>query len=461
MILFVVVLMSFMSCLDSSIVNIALPVMREKLGTTMASIEWVITAYLMAICAVILVFGRLGDLRGKARVFQWGTVIFTASSLACGLCRNLPSLTICRVLQGIGAAAYMSNNQGIITQSFPLAERGKALGFLASSVALGSMLGPAAGGFIIAHFSWNCIFFINVPLGIFAFFAGLKVLPKEKERYERLDAPGAILFGAFVLLAIAGITFGQTQGFRDPTIILVLFASIAAFVLFIVRETKTDFPLLDLSVFANGQFTLALLCAFLSFVCINASSILIPFYLQNTRGLSPAIAGLIMMVSPLVTTCLAPASGALSDRTGPQKPSFVGLTLLGAGFILMAFLGTNTPYAFVIAFLVVMASGQILFQPSNNMIIMSSVPPNKLGVAGSVNSLVRNMGLITGITFSTTLLYALMTGSSGRAVTDYPTGNDMLFIHAVSVIYVIIGLVAFAGAILTFLRFAKHKRTAM
>ena len=127
----------------------------------------------------------------------------------------------------------------------------------------------------------------------------------------------------------------------------------------------------------------------------------------------------------------------------------------------MAFLGANTPYAFVIAFLVVMASGQILFQPSNNMIIMSSVLPNKLGVAGSVNSLVRNLGLITGITFSTTLLYALMTGNSGHAVTDYPTGNDTLFIHAVSVIYVIIGLVAFAGAILTFMRFAKHKRTAM
>lgn len=459
MTLCVVVMMSFMSCLDSSIVNIALPVMREKLNTTMAGIEWVVTAYLMAICATILVFGRLGDLLGKGQVFQWGTIIFTASSLACGLCPNLPALAVCRCIQGIGAAAYMSNNQGIITQSFPLNERGKALGFLASSVALGSMLGPAIGGLVIAKFSWHWIFFINVPLGVFAFFAGLKVLPREERRHEPFDVAGATLFGAFVILAIAGVTFGQTRGFTDPAILITLVAAAGSLVLFVARGKKTTTPLLDFKVFANGQFTLALVCAFLSFVCINASSILIPFYLQDTRGFNPAIAGLIMMVSPLITMFLSPVSGSLADRIGPQKPSFIGLTLLGLGFALMTLLGTGTPLPLIVAYLVVMACGQCLFQPSNNTIIMSSVPRNQLGVAGSVNALARNLGLITGVTLSTTLLYGLMSASAGRTVTDYPVGNDALFVQATGAIYLALALVTFTGAILTFVRMrAKNIR---
>jgi EmrB/QacA subfamily drug resistance transporter len=459
MTLCVVVMMSFMSCLDASIVNIALPVMREKLNTTMAGIEWVVTAYLMAICATILVFGRLGDLLGKGRVFQWGTVIFTASSLACGLCPNLPALAVCRCLQGIGAAAYMSNNQGIITQSFPQNERGKALGFLASSVALGTMLGPALGGLVIANLSWHWIFFINVPLGIFAFFAGLKVLPKEESRKERFDVPGSAFFAAFVVLAIAGVTFGQTRGFADPAILVALVAAAGSLALFVAREKRTDSPLLDLRVFSNGQFTLALICAFLSFVCINASNILIPFYLQDTRGFNPALAGLIMMVSPLVTTFFAPVSGSLADRIGPQKPSFIGLAFLGAGFVLMTLLGTGTPWFLIVAFLLVMAFGQSLFQPSNNTIIMSSVPKNQLGVAGSVNALARNLGLITGVTLSTTLLYGLMSASAGKSVIDYPAGNDALFVQATGVIYLALALVTFVGAVLTFVRMkAKNLR---
>ena len=198
----VVILMTFMSCLDSSIVNIALPAMSAELKSPMSSIEWVVTAYLVAISATILAFGRLGDMHGKARVFQWGTVIFTLSSLGCGLSHSLPALVLWRIAQGIGAAAYMANNQGIIAQTFEPGERGRALGMLGSSVALGNMLGPAVGGAIVTGHAWNGIFFINVPLGLLAMVTGRCVLPKEARRGGTLDVPGAILFGGFVALSI-------------------------------------------------------------------------------------------------------------------------------------------------------------------------------------------------------------------------------------------------------------------
>jgi MFS family permease len=150
MILFVVVSMSFISCLDMSIVNVALPIMAKKLVVSMANVELVVVSYIMAICSVILIFGRLGDIKGKTRVFKFGIILFTLASLMCGISNSLSSLVVFRIIQGVGAAAYMANNQGIITQVFLPKERGKALGILASAVALGSMIGPPLGGFMIS-----------------------------------------------------------------------------------------------------------------------------------------------------------------------------------------------------------------------------------------------------------------------------------------------------------------------
>ncbi|MDD3119059.1 MAG: MFS transporter, partial [Victivallales bacterium] len=148
--LIVVVSMSFMATLDASIVNIALPVMAKSLAAPLASIEWVIASYVMIICSTLLLFGRLGDIMGKSRIFSYGTLLFTLGTLLCGCCRSLLPLIVCRFIQGVGASAYMANNQGIVTQLYPREERGKALGILAAAVALGTMVGAPLGGFIVS-----------------------------------------------------------------------------------------------------------------------------------------------------------------------------------------------------------------------------------------------------------------------------------------------------------------------
>lgn len=450
--LFVVVTMSFMSCLDSSIVNVALPVMTQELGVSISSIEWVIVSYLMIICSTLLIFGRLGDMIGKSRVFKWGTVLFTIGSFLCGISRSLPILITCRVVQGVGASAYMANNQGIITQTFPSTKRGKALGVLAAAVALGTMIGPPLGGLIISVLHWNYIFLINVPIGIIALFFGFKILPKNEKTDEKMDLAGAVLLFAATVLLFGSLITGQKTGYGNPLIIFAVILAMALIVWFIRQEVKAIQPLLELKIFKNQIFSLSLICAFISFVCISASIILLPFYLQDVIKILPVNAGLFMMISPLLVMLISPLSGALSDKIGSEILTLFGLLAMSCGFLLMSYLDEHSVLIHAAVFVGVMAIGQGLFQPANNSLIMSAVPKNKLGIAGSVNSLVRNLGQIMGVTLATTILYSFMSNKLHHRVFDYVAGRDDIFIYGMRHVYLVLVVICFIGALLTFFR---------
>ena len=193
MILLSVISMTFMATLDASIVNIALPVLSNELNVTLSAVEWVVVSYSIVICGTILFFGRLGDVLGKTRIFKIGTVIFTLASLLCGLSNSFYWLVFFRFVQGIGASAYMANNHGIITEFCAREKRGKALGILITSVAIGNMLGPSLGGILLSTLNWNSIFYINVPIGILVSILGVKYLPNSEIKQEKIDYKGAIL----------------------------------------------------------------------------------------------------------------------------------------------------------------------------------------------------------------------------------------------------------------------------
>ena len=222
-ILFTVLVMTFMSTLDSSIVNVALPVMQKALVVSLGDIQWVSTVYLVAICASMLIFGRLGDMFGKVWLFQAGVALFTVGSLLCGLSHTFAMLLVSRCVQGIGAAAAMANNMGIITESFPAKERGRALGLLASFVALGMMCGPVLGGVIVTSLPWECIFLINVPVGVVSFVAGLKTLPhvRPNRRGITFDLAGACALVPALVLLLCSITFmGEGASLKIAGILL-------------------------------------------------------------------------------------------------------------------------------------------------------------------------------------------------------------------------------------------------
>jgi len=457
-ILIIVSMVVFMAVLDSNIVNVALPVMAKSLNVTTAGIQLVITSYLIVISATILFFGRLGDIIGKGKVFKFGIALFTLGSLFCGLTSSLTVLVLSRVIQAVGGSCVMANSQGIIADVFPVGERGKALGIIGTFVALGALVGPPLGGFIVEAASWEYIFLINIPIGMITLFFSLKILPNGHETPdEKMDGLGALLF-VFVIVPLFGaLSKGQEVGFTQPIIMLSFLISIFSFIGFIMVEKKRKDPLLELGIFKNKLFSLSIFCGFISFAAIFCSMIIQPFYLQDVMKFSPGFTGLILMVYPLILSVVSPFSGHLSDKIGGEFLTFLGLMLTSLGLILMSTLNETSSIMSMVLFIGVMSLGNGLFQSPNNSLVMSTVPKNKLGIAGSVNALVRNLGMVCGIALATGLLYDRMSYKIGVHVTDYVVGRNDAFIYGMGIVYITAAAICLIGAILTALRLFRGK----
>lgn len=456
-ILICVVTVTFMNCLDSSIVNVALPIISEDLGVTMASVQWIVTSYLIAISCLILLGGRFGDVKGKCNTFKIGIFLFTLGSLFCGLSHTLPLLVASRVFQGIGSSITMANSLGIITDAFSKGGRGRAVGISGASVALGIMVGPALGGMIVS-FRWEYIFLINVPIGIIAFIAAMKILPKEKgEKNKKIDILGTVLFAIFIISIVLSLTEGQFMGYKSTPILLGFLISIVSFILFIFTELKIESPVLDLSIFKNNLFSISIFCGFISFIAISCFTILLPFYLQDVLNLTPFYAGLFMMIYPITLSVISPLSGSLADKIGSELIALIGLCMLSVSFIFMSTINELTPLWLVGVYSVLMGIGNGMFQSPNNTLVMSTVKRDKLGIAGSVNALVRNLGMISGVTLGTTLLYSKMSSMLGYTVTNYIKGKDQVFISATDFVYVVAAIICFVGVLISATRFRKKK----
>ncbi|WP_411680330.1 MFS transporter [Clostridium thailandense] len=458
-ILFTLLSATFMATLDGSIVNVALPDMSDKLNVSMAAIEWVVTSFLITIAATILIFGRLGDIKGKIKIFRFGIVLFTLGSLLCGFTNSLPVLVAARVIQAIGASATMATNQGIITQVFPPNERGRALGVLGTFVALGAMAGPPLGGMIVSAISWKYIFLINVPIGIIVFILTIRVFPKTNIILdEKLDIKGSILFTIAIVLLFGAIVQGQSTGYDNPIMISAFVIAFISLITFIVVERKMELPLLQLKIFENSLFSISIVCAFISFIAIGASNIILPFYFQDALKFSPATTGFFMMVSPIVLSVVAPCSGYLSDKIGSEILTLIGLAFTSLGLLLISTLNEKSSVIMFVTYIVIMTLGNGMFQSPNNSLVMSTVPKDKLGIAGSVNSLIRNLGMVIGTSLATLLLYNRMSHKIGYRVIDYVKGRDDVFIYGMRCVYISAAAMCVIGVIITALRLYNSKK---
>ncbi|MBV7273236.1 MFS transporter [Clostridiaceae bacterium UIB06] len=458
-ILFTLLSATFMATLDGSIVNVALPDMSDKLNVSMAAIEWVVTSFLITIAATILIFGRLGDIKGKIKIFRFGIVLFTLGSLLCGFTNSLPVLVAARVIQAIGASATMATNQGIITQVFPPNERGRALGVLGTFVALGAMAGPPLGGMIVSAISWKYIFLINVPIGIIVFILTIRVFPKTNTILdEKLDIKGSILFTIAIVLLFGAIVQGQSTGYDNPIMISAFVIAFISLITFIVVERKMELPLLQLKIFENSLFSISIVCAFISFIAIGASNIILPFYFQDALKFSPATTGFFMMVSPIVLSVVAPCSGYLSDKIGSEILTLIGLAFTSLGLLLISTLNEKSSVIMFVTYIVIMTVGNGMFQSPNNSLVMSTVPKDKLGIAGSVNSLIRNLGMVIGTSLATLLLYNRMSYKVGYRVIDYVKGRADVFIYGMRCVYISAAAMCVIGVVITALRLYNSKK---
>lgn len=452
-ILFTVAVMSFMSTLDSSIINVALPLMQQALSVDGTAIQLVSSAYLISLCMTVLVFGRLGDIFGKVRFFQFGVALFTVGSLLCGLSTTFPMLVISRVLQGVGGSSALATNMGIVTEIFPASERGRTLGIVSTFISLGLMCGPVLGGVLIAYFPWEAIFLINVPIGVIAFGAGVMTLPRDtayvSSERPRFDVLGTLVFIPALFCLYMVISSGAAMPM--PLMLSVLGAGLALFVLFIVVERRADMPLVRVSLFRNSVFTANVVTMLLVFCGVGATEYLIPFFLQNACGYPSDIAGILLTAIPIAMAVLGPISGAVAGRVGSTKPCLIGLAIYAVGIICVAFLPVNAGVVQIYLTIAFMSVGSGLFQSPNNSLVMGAVEENDLGFAGSLVSLIRNMGMSLGVSGGTALLYGHMSYLAQRPISSYVPDRPELFEAGFSFALVIIAVGVALGFILTVL----------
>ena len=460
MILISVGIFTLMATLDGSIVNIALPVISKDLNIEMNMAEWVVSIYLVTICIFLLMFGRIADSIGKIKVFKFGSVLFILGSIVCGLSSDLPFLLIGRMVQAIGASMAMATNNGIITQSFPLRERGYALGYIGSFVSIGAIAGPGIGGMILGHFHWSYIFWINIPIGLIALVLGYINLPKtEKTNPSKFDTKGFLAYFVTLIAFFSAIFIGQSVGFSNPYIIATFVFAVIVFLGFLHIEKTVSQPMIELKIFKNHNFTLGLVAGFLIFVTNFFFNVLSPFYLENALGIAASTAGYILMAYPLVQVVVAPISGKLSAKVNPIILTIVGLVVIEIAQLGYLSFNINTSIWFILIFIGLNGLGNGLFQAPNNTMIMSSVEPKELGIAGGLNALSRNLGMIIGVSLSTTVLFLSMSKFYGKSVTTYVDGRADIFIDGMRVTMTFAVIICLIAIIMSVVRLIKSRRS--
>lgn len=392
---------TFMTALDTSVVNTILPVVNKSFGSAgnVAAIEWVVIVYLLVLSGLLLSFGRLGDLRGHRPVYLAGFFVFVGSSVLCGLAPTPLFLVSLRAVQALGAAMLSANSPAILTKSFPASQRGRALGLQATMTYLGLTVGPTLGGWLADQYSWRAVFFINLPVGVIALALSLWAVPYDSFAHltERFDWAGALLFSAGLVTLLLGLNQGSTWGWSSLPILTLLLSAAGFLTWFVRNELQTASPMLDLSLFTRRLFTTSTVSAVLNYICVYSILFLMPFYLIQGRQFSASQAGLLLSAMPVVMAVVAPLSGTLSDWVGSRLPSTLGMAFLAAGLFLLAQLGPQAPLASVALALGVAGFGIGIFVSPNTSALLGAAPRHRQGIASGILATARNVGMVLGV----------------------------------------------------------------
>ncbi len=441
---------TFMTALDTSVVNTTLPLIQKDLHSSVAGVEWVVTIYLLLLSGLLLSFGRLGDLRGHKPVYVLGFGTFMVSSIVAGLAPNVPVLVACRAMQALGGAMLAANSPAILTKSFPASQRGRALGLQATMTYLGLTVGPSLGGWIASQFGWRYVFYINVPVCLAAVIMSLRFVPHDTpRREEKFDIPGALAFLVGLSALLLGLNQGHNWGWGSPRVLVLLLGAGFLLAVFIYIERRAPSPMLDLSLFQRPQFSLSVTTAVLNYICVYSSIFLLPFYLIQGRGFSSAEAGLLLTAQPIIMAIVAPLSGTLSDRIGAQIPGAVGMGMLSIGMFLLSRLGPQSPQISIILALVMVGLGTGIFISPNNSALMGAAPRHRQGIAAGTLATARNFGMVLGVGLAgaifTTIVSQGITGLAGEV--QVPP----LFV-AIQISFLAASLIAAMGVVTSLIR---------
>lgn len=384
-----------MAVLDGAIVNVALPSIGQDLVISPARTVWVVNAYQLAVTVSLLPLASLGDIMGYKRVYWAGLAVFTAASFACANAHSLLFLSTARIVQGFGAAGIMSVNIALVRYIFPKAKLGIGVGYVALVVAVSSAAGPSVASAILSLAHWQWLFLVNVPLGIIALFVAARALPKTPASGARFNVLSAVLNAITFGLLISGLDAFSDAGGADRGLAMVAVA-IAVGAVFVWRELKLTTPMLPVDLLRLPVFALSMMTSICSFAAQSMAYVALPFYFEHTLGRSETATGLLMTPWPLMTAIMSPIAGRLSDRFPPERLGSIGLTLLAAGLVSVALIGSHPSTLDIGWRLAICGIGFGIFQSPNNRIIIGSAPRERSGGASGLQSTGRLLGQSMG-----------------------------------------------------------------
>jgi EmrB/QacA subfamily drug resistance transporter len=434
----------FMIMLDNTVVNVALPAIQRELGISRAELEWTVAAYALTFASVLLTGGKLGDLLGRRLIFVIGLIVFTTSSLFCGLSSTGTELIAARAVQGVGAALMMPATLSIISATFAVRERGMAIGIWAGVSAMALAIGPLLGGIITEHISWNWIFYLNIPIGVAGVVAALLVVPESKDtsREQRLDLPGLLSSGIGLLALVYALIEANQYGWTSTRILVLLVVAVAALVTFVLLELHQRLPMLDLSLFRNGTFAGANLVAILVTLAMFGIFVFFPIYMQTFLGWSPTQAGAALLPWTLMIVVFAPIAGKLSDRVGSRWLMAGGMSVVGVCCLLLSTVTLHSSFWNLVPAFLLGGLGMSFVMTPMSAAAMGAAPVDKAGVASGVLNTFRQVGVALGIAI-TGAIVADRAAAAARGGASPPEA----FVHGLTFGMRVSAAICFGGAL--------------
>ncbi len=406
----------FMIMLDNTVVNVALPSIQADLNLKISELEWVLTGYALTFGAFMLTGGKLADLLGRRRIFVIGLVIFTASSLGCGLAGSAAVLIGARVVQGLGAALMNPATLSIITVSFPPKQRGTAIGIWAGVSALALAIGPLVGGIITERINWSWIFFINVPVGVIAIVAAFVFIDESRDTSseQRPDIPGLVTSALGLFALTYGLIEANEYGWTSARILGSFAVAAVSLVAFVLLERNQRLPMLELALFRNKGFSGANAVMLLVGLAMFGIFFYVSLYVQQILGFSAIQAGASFLPWTVLIVLLAPQAGRLSDRIGPRPFVAGGMVILSGAMIVFSRMGADENFWGLLPGMLLGGVGMSAAMAPVTAAAMQSVRPDKAGVGSAVLNSMRQVGGSMGIAIMGAIVAASTTAGRRR-----------------------------------------------
>jgi EmrB/QacA subfamily drug resistance transporter len=432
----------FMDMMDTTILNVALPTLSADFQASTATLEWVITGYLLSLAVWVPASGWIGDRFGNKRIYLFAVAVFVGSSALCGLAWSIESLIAFRMLQGIGGGLMTPVGMAMLYRAFSVQERARASAILTIPTSIAPMTGPLVGGFLVDHVSWRGIFFLNLPVGLACFLFALVALKEHREPAAgSFDPTGFVLSGVGLACFLFALSRGPEIGWTSPAVIAPGLLSVICFALLIWVERRSLKPMLDFGLFADRMFRIGILAAFVANAALAGIMFLMPLYLQQVRGFSAFESGLTTFPQTLGSLIMTQFTARTYGRFGPRLNILIGASGLAVSSLLLLLVGLQTDLWWIRALLFVRGTTTAFIFISAQSSAYARLPREKIGRAASLYQTQRQVGSALGVALLATVFISLSPAITVGAVSEELRAETLFAWHAACVMAAVLAAV--------------------